>query len=142
MFRALTNGEIAYVAQEMSYCPSLHTKSVANIASNGEILACILYDHWTISCVQVHVYAKSLAALFNRDFLHEIFTFPFITGGRKYLIGVTPANQKASLAVSGWLGFKEVTRIPDGWDTGVDMIVKRLSRTDCRFLPKAVKLAS
>lgn len=55
------------------------------------------------------------------------------------LVTATPANQKGSLAVSGWLGFYEIFRIRDGWDTGVDMVLKELRREDCRFIQQDVK---
>ncbi len=138
MIRAPTHEETYFVAKQMSYAPSGDVKGVATIAS-GKILACILYDSWTINSVQVHVYSTELKALFDPVYLREIFTFPFITGNRRQLIAVTPANQKGSLAVSSWLGFKELSRIPDGWDRGVDMVLKRLLREDCRFLSDHVK---
>lgn len=103
--------------------------------------ACVLYDHWTPAAVQVHVCAPSLKALFNEIYLQEIFAFPFITGNRGVLVSVTPADQKGSLAVSSWLGFKEKYRIRDGWAVGVDMILKELRREDCRFIQQDVKSA-
>lgn len=137
MIRAATQKEVERIAQLMSYCPTRNVKSVASV-SDG-IDACVLFDFWTMNAVQVHVYAPSMKALFDKAFLREIFTFPFVTADRAILYSVTPADQKGSLAVSAWLGFREKYRQKDGWAPGIDMVLKELRREDCRFLAQDVK---
>lgn len=137
MIRAATEKELDACAEIMGYSPSKRAKGIVILEAES-IGACVLFDHWTIASVQVHVYGPSLKALFSPAFLREIFAFPFVTGGRSVLVAVTPAHQHGSLAVSSWLGFREVTRIKDGWDIGIDMVVKQLRREDCRFLPAQV----
>lgn len=139
MIRAATEEEIATYAKIMGYSPSRSAKGVAFLASES-ISALCLYDHWTHSAVQVHVYASDLRDLFNLDYLHEIFRYPFETGNCQVLVSATPADHKASLAVSAWLGFKEILQIADGWKPGVPMVVKQLRREDCRFWPEKVSL--
>lgn len=140
VIRATTHDEIEQISRSMGYVPSRNVKGIA-ILEESTVSAAVLYDYWTVTSCQVHVFAPSLKALFNAEFLREIFTYPFITGGRSLLVAVTPGNQKGSLAVSDWLGFTEKYRIRDGWDTGVDMVLKELRREDCRFLSKDVKSA-
>lgn len=140
LIRKATDDEIEWVSKAVGYHPSRCVRGVALLAEES-LSACILYDHWSVTAVQVHVYATSLKALFDPTYLREIFTFPFVTGNRKVLVSVTPADQKGSLAVSAWLGFKEKYRIRDGWAEGVDMVLKELRREDCRFLMQDVKSA-
>lgn len=137
--KAATHDEIELASGAMGYNPSRCCKGIA-ILEEKSLGACVLYDYWTINSVQVHVFAPSLKALFNAESLREIFTYPFITARRSVLVGVTPSNQKGSLAVSAWLGFREKYRIRDGWSVGVDMVLKELRREDCRFLSQDVKL--
>lgn len=132
--------EIYSICQKMQYCPSSDVKGILH--TNGFGMAAVLYDTWTWTGVQVHVYAPDLRLLFHPKFLREIFRYPFVDGGKKVLIAVTPAHQKGSLAVSGWLGFKEKYRIKDGWSNGIDMVLKELRREDCRFILQDVKCAS
>lgn len=141
MIRAATQGEIDEISGYMGYCPSRRAKGIIFLEKES-IGSCVLYDHWTLNSVQVHVYAPSLKALFDAGFLREIFTFPFVTGGRNLLVACTPADQRGSLAVSSWLGFKEKYRIKDGWGLGIDMVLKELRREDCRFLAKSVESES
>lgn len=139
MIRAATDEEIEQYAKIMGYRPSRGAKGVAFLASESVSALC-LYDHWTYSAVQVHVFARDLRDLFNPDYLFEVFRYPFEQGKCQVLISATPADHKASLAVSSWLGFQELITIADGWKPGVGMVVKQLRREDCRFWPRKVDL--
>ncbi len=133
MIRAATHDEIERISRAISYAPSRDAKGVC-VLEEESIGACVLYDHWAHNSVQVHVFAPSLRALFHADTLREIFRYPFVLADRAVLVAVTPADQRGSLAVSGWLGFREKYRIRDGWKVGVDMVLKELRREDCKFL--------
>lgn len=124
----------------MGYTPSRCVKGVA-VLEEESLGACVLYDYWSPNAVQVHVYTTSLGVLFHKPVLREIFRYPFEQCGRSILVAMTPADQKGSLAVSSWLGFKEKYRIRDGWTRGVDIIFKELRREDCKFLARAVESA-
>ncbi len=141
IIKAATYDEIEQASRAMGYNPSRCVKGIA-ILEEESLGACVLYDYWTLNSTQVHVYARSLKALFNAESLREIFRYPFVLGNRSVLVAVTPADQKGSLAVSSWLGFREKYRIKDGWARGIDMVLKELRREDCRFLQQDVKLAS
>jgi hypothetical protein len=124
----------------MEYVPSGRAKGVV-ILEEESLGAGVLYDYWTYNAVQVHVYAPALRVLFAPHVLREIFEYPFLTCNLNLVMAVTPGDQKGSLAVSSWLGFKETYRIRDGWKVGVDMVMKELRREDCRFLTQDVKSA-
>lgn len=98
--------------------------------------AMVIYDGWTHNAVQVHVYSRGPAHLLRRDFLLEIFSYPFIQCGKGLIYTITPGNAEDSLAVSKALGFSEVFRQKDGWSEGVDMIYKEMRRDECRYLRK------
>lgn len=138
--RAATQDEIHAIATAMEYCPSGRAKGVVILEAES-ISAGVLYDYWSFNAVQVHIYAPSLKALFAPASLEQIFQYPFLTCGRGILMAVTPADQKGSLAISAWLGFKETHRVQDGWKVGIDMVIKELRREDCRFIPQDVKSA-
>lgn len=98
--------------------------------------AMVIYDSWTHSAVQCHVYSKGPKYLFKKDFIHAIFAYPFLQCGKTLIYTVTPADSGASLSVSRALGFVESYRQKDGWDVGVDMIVKEMRLENCRWLNK------
>lgn len=140
LIKAASNDEIELASRAMGYNPSRCVKGIA-VLEEKSLGACVLYDYWTVNSVQVHVFAPSLKVLFDAGTLREIFRYPFEIAGRRLLVAVTPADQKGSLAVSSWLGFREKYRIHDGWAVGVDMVLKELRREDCRFLAQDVKSA-
>lgn len=138
MIRATTYDETRRICGLIGFHPSECARGVAILEAES-IGACVVFDYWTPNGVQGHVYAPRLDLLFSRTFLREVFTHIFIKSDRDVIVAITPGDQKGSLAVSSWLGFKEKYRVRDGWKPGVDMVLKELRRVDCRFLAQSVK---
>lgn len=125
MIRAATREEILRVAPCMGYDPSSECKGVLY---NDEAIA--LYDHWTHNSANVHIWARSPRPLFDKSFRHEMFSYPFCQVDKELLITITPADHLPSLAISKSLGFRETYRFRNGWDKGVDLIVKEFTRDE------------
>lgn len=128
MIRAATPSEIEAVCGRL---PLPYCSAMRGVCNDG---AMVVYDSWTPNAAQVHVYSAGPIYLLNRKFLTEVFTYGFIQCDKGKLFTVTPASASESLAVSHALGFREVYRQVDGWDTGVDMVVKEMNRDECRYL--------
>lgn len=128
MIRAATPEEIKSVLPAMPLPYHDHMRAVCNEG------AMVIYDGWTPAAVHVHIYSRGPQYLFRKDFLREVFGYPFIQCLLRKLIAVTPSFATDSLAVSRALGFREVYRINDGWDSGVDMIIKEMRREECRYV--------
>jgi hypothetical protein len=137
VIRAATKEEIALFEEKTNYHPSRMVKAVVNEVE-GEIAAMVLFDYWTHSAVQAHIYAPKLRHFVEPTFLNELFSYAFITCGKKLIFSVTPSDCAGSLAISSWLGFKETSRIKDGWDEGVDMVIKQIRYDECRWLQQKV----
>lgn len=128
MIRAATPSEIAWVCGKL---PLPYSSSMKGVCNDG---AMVVYDSWTPNAAQVHIYSSGPAHLLNRDFLQEVFTYGFVQCSKGKLFTITPSNAQDSLAVSKALGFREVFRQIDGWDVGIDMVVKEMIRSECRYL--------
>lgn len=128
MIRAATPAEIAFVCGKL---PLPYSPSMRGVRNEG---AMVVYDSWTPNAVQVHIYSTGPRYLLNRVFLTEVFTYGFIQCAKGKLFTITPASAAESLKVSDALGFREVYRQIDGWDTGIDMVVKEMTRKECRYL--------
>lgn len=50
------------------------------------------------------------------------------------MIGVIPERHRASVELAAHLGFREASRIKDGWARGEDLLVMEMRREDCRWL--------
>lgn len=135
MIRAATDKDFEVFENNASYAPSRRAKGIVSEVE-GEIGAMVVYDHWTFTTVQTHVYAPKFKYFLEPLFLEAIFRYPFVTCDKQRLMAVTPEESKGSLAVSRYLGFEEVYRIKDGWMKGSDMVIKELMRKNCRWLQK------
>lgn len=128
MIRAATPSEIAQICGRL---PIPYSQAMRGIRNAG---AMVIYDSWTPNAVQVHIYSTGPVHLLNRKFLEEVFWYPFVQCSKGKLFTITPANATESLALSRAIGFREVYRQIDGWDVGVDMIVKEMTPSECRYL--------
>lgn len=119
--------EIADCSIALSYIPSLNAHGITCRADEGEHLATLLFDFWTINAVQMHVWIPKAKALEGGLLVREAFDYVKKTG-RGLVIGVTPGDNTASLRFQHALGFVERYRIKDGWAKGIDMCIseKRL----------------
>lgn len=128
MISAASPHEIAFVCTKL---PLPYSPAMRGVKNDG---AMVIYDSWTPNAVQAHIYSTGPRYLLNREFLREVFTYPFIQCNKGIVFTITPANAEESLKVSAALGFREVYRQVDGWDAGVDMVVKEMRRNECRYL--------
>ena len=134
MIIASTKEDEQFFFEKVSYKPGADFKGI-KLVDGSSILAMVGYDYWTENSVQMHVwFGDSPAALKGREFLHEVFSYPFEFAKRGIAIGVTPAHNVASLRFQRFLGFEEKYRILDGWAIGDDMIISELRRENCVWL--------
>lgn len=118
----------------VGYSASNDARGVVYKTVSASIAAMALYDHWTPNSVNVHIYSQNPKYLFDKEFTHAIFHYPFEQCQKGLLIGMTPSSHEASLAVSRYLGFREVYRLKDAWEPGVDIIIKEMRKTECHWL--------
>lgn len=128
MIRAATPCEIEAVCGKL---PLPYSSAMKGVCNDG---AMVVYDGWTPNSVQCHVFSTGPRFLLDPVYLKEIFTYPFVQCDKGLLYTITPSDSRESLAVSKALGFREVFRQKDGWDVGIDMIVKEMRKEDCRWI--------
>ena len=100
---------------------------------DGNPVAAVICDNWTNTAVQVHILVKD-PLVFKHGLHREVCKYVFLDAGRKMMIGLVPANNKKALKLDKHSGFYEVTRIEDGYDEGIDYVVMRLDKHNCKYL--------
>jgi hypothetical protein len=100
------------------------------VDARGLVKAAVVYDGWTKNACEAHVCIDSPVA--GRALLPHALVYPFQHVG--VLLGSVPASNQRALRLDKHLGFREVGRVKDGWDSGVDLVRLELRREDCRFL--------
>ena len=116
------------------------TRGVASIdPDTGELWGAVVCEDWTVTAVSCHIVILKPRAF--RDGLHrELTEYVFNQAGRIKIMGLVPADNEAALKLNKHLGFKELFRIEEGYDWGIDYVVMELKKEDCPYwTPKEIK---
>lgn len=130
--------QINQFLKAISYSPTLDFRAIGQLNEYFEIVAAVGYDHWTPNSVQMHIWIPRPQEM-CRKFLQEGFRYPFEHKG--LVVGLTPGNNAPALHFNRRVGFKEVYRMKDAWDKGVDVVVQEMRKEDCRWLRRSHGLA-
>jgi hypothetical protein len=116
----------------VQYAPTNDATGI-KVVHDGKIGVMVAYDHWTPASVQMHIYISDKKS-FTRHVIQEAMAYPLIQAGRDLLIVVIPSDNKASLSLVRRVGWKETYRVKDGWESGVDMVLHEMRKSDCKWL--------
>ncbi len=114
-------------------------KGIVCETDEGVPTAICIMEKWTKNSVWVHLAVTHPAAL--RTFLHEVAYYIFVTCRRKTIFGSVPSDNHKALKLNRHLGYEVYQVIPDYYEDGVDCVVVRMDKEDCRFLIKAEEKA-
>ena len=117
------------------------TQGIVAYRENGVLAGMVVFDTWTDSSVNVHIAIDDPACI-RRGLFREVAVHAYHTGGKKRLFGLVPSNNEKAIRLNEKIGFHEVTRVPDAIDDGIDYVVMRLDKEDCRWLPEELREAS
>lgn len=106
---------------------------VAYDTETGKILACCACDSFTKTSCATHMAIVDPMVL-RHGFLEAIAHHLFVTCNRSNVIGLVPSINAQALRFNEHIGFKEIARIPDGLDEGVDYVIMQMKREDCKWL--------
>ena len=110
------------------------TRGVVAVDDEGRVLAASLMDTWSFNSCHMHLFIENPFVI-RHGFLQELFGFVFgDESGREVAIGIIAEDNKKSLKMAKHLGFKEVSRIPDGYKKGVDYVLTHLRKEDCKWI--------
>jgi len=102
------------------------------------IQAMAVCDTWTVDSCCIHYCIVNPMAI-RAGFFREVFNHVFNASHRTHIYGLTPSNNKKALKLARHFGMVDVAVIPDGICTGVDVVVFRMDKEDCRWIEQPVK---
>lgn len=109
------------------------TKGIVAVNEQGAILAAAVFDNWTKTNCCIHIAIESPIVI-RSGFCHAICDYVFNQTGRIMLTGMTPANNPRALRFILHAGMKEILRVKDGFDIGVDYVITQMRKDECRWL--------
>jgi hypothetical protein len=125
-FRGFTESDQLTIRQAMPFTFSEGTNGiVAYDADTAQTLAVLVAQEWTYTGVTVHqVILKPM--VLRHGWFQEIGDWLFHRGRRLVMLAPVPSSNERAIEINRKLGFKELVRIPDAYDNGVDFVVMEL----------------
>lgn len=121
-----------YLVSRAGCLLTLSATGIAARRRDGTTAGVVGYDFWTDTVVRCHIALDSPAVL--RALIPALFEYPFKQAGVQKMQASICSDNKRSMELVRHLGFEEVYREPDGFKPGIDAILYRLRREDCRYL--------
>jgi len=75
------------------------------------------------------------------ELLWAAFDYPFNQLGLNHIFGAVAGDNRKAQIFDQHLGFRLLSKIPDGWDTGVDLMIYKMSKKDCKWSAKSLSAA-
>lgn len=101
---------------------------------DGELIAGVVYEGYNGTNVFVHVAAVPGKRWLNRDFLAYAFHYPFNELKVKRISAYIMANNLESIRGSEHLGFQLEATLEGAGQDGVDVLIYKMKREDCRYV--------
>ena len=120
------------------YCED--TKGIVALRDDKPVAA-VITDSWTHTACNVHIGCTD-PLVFKHGLLQEAALWIFGVCQREHIVGIVPADNAKALKINKHIGFTEFARIPDGYNYGVDIVLMRLNREDCKYLPTELRKAA
>lgn len=70
----------------------------------------------------------------SREFIRAAFEYPFVQLKLAAIVAPVAATNNKALRFDKHFGFREVHRVQDGWENGVDLVLLEMKREECRWL--------
>jgi RimJ/RimL family protein N-acetyltransferase len=104
------------------------------VAYRGDrLVAAVIYDNWTPNSVCVHQLLRSPTVL-RHGWLQAVCHYGFVVRGINQSFGTLPSNNPRAYKFNQHIGYREVGRMPDYFDDGVDRIIMQMNKDECRYL--------
>jgi len=108
--------------------------SAIGLASDGEIVAGVVYCAHSGANVITHIASDGSRAWLTPAYLGAIFRYPFIQLGCARITAIVRADNADSRRFVTHLGFVEEGRMRRAEADGTDLIIFGMLRSECRFL--------
>ena len=103
------------------------------LEQNGELIAGVVFDHFTGPSVSMHVAAIGKRWM-TKDFLFRCFAYPFLQLQCRRVTGLVRVDNLDAQRFDEHLGFKREGLLRKAAKDGTDYIVYGMLREECRWL--------
>ena len=130
--RVATADHYSWICERARLVVTPGFQALEAVARDGRILGMVAYDGYRPNSVNMHMALDWRSAA--RHLLRPAFHGAFVELGRGIVYGQVLSSNPRSLALCLHLGFREVARLKDAWEPGVDIHLVEMRRDECRWL--------
>lgn len=104
---------------------------------DGELVGGVMYEGFNGHNIWMH--CAGVGAWITRDLLRAAFSYPFVQLNVSNVWGWVDASNQKARRLDEHLGFTQQAVLTGAAKDGGDVIIYRMTREECRFLPKGSK---
>lgn len=121
-----------WLLDRVRYSPTAQMRAIEAVDSAGRIRGMVGFDRWTPNSCEVHLALDAPAT--GRCLIRPSMEYAFIQADKGLMLAKVCSDNLKSLSLAVRMGFRESSRLKDGWSCGIDIIVLELHRGTCGFL--------
>jgi RimJ/RimL family protein N-acetyltransferase len=120
------------VGRERPFGPFVGYQAIG-VEEDGELIAGVVFDSFSTEA-RCSMHCAGIGKRWcTRELLQACFEYVFIDAKCKVVINTVSSANEESIRFTKHVGFKEMTRIPNGAGDS-DLVILALHRSDCRWL--------
>jgi RimJ/RimL family protein N-acetyltransferase len=110
------------------------------IVRDNALVGGVVFHNYRGHDIEMSAASDDPRFLMGRDTLKTLFFYPFVTAGCTRMTTITSQANKRARKIDEKLGFKLEGLIRRGWDGNKHAIVFGMLRSECRWLPKELRV--
>lgn len=118
---------------DADYAYSDGCRVLANLYDSGKIASVTVYSRFHATNLEMSIASDSTSAWMSKTYLFQAFAYPFLTLGKRRVMGVVQVDNFAALHLDKRLGFIEEGRLRK-WFGEKDAILLGMLREECKWL--------
>tara|TARA_R110000803_G_scaffold44377_3_gene93967 strand:- start:627 stop:1043 length:417 start_codon:yes stop_codon:yes gene_type:complete len=107
--------------------------SALGLVKNNQLIAGVIYNHFTETSIMAHIAGKPGKRWLNRDFLFAMFDYPFNQLGVNRITGLVAKKNKEARRFDEHLGFKYEGNMRHALADD-DMLIYGMLKRECKWL--------
>lgn len=132
-YEAAAETHLWWMYNHLRFEMTARMKGIIALDENNRPLGGCVFENWTYTGGEIHVIVTNSLVLRHR-FIEEMLTYFFKTCDRKVLFCTILSSNEKCLKFVRHIGFTEVSRIKEGYDEGVDLVIHELRRENCEWI--------
>lgn len=107
-------------------------QAIGRVGVGGDLIGVVAYNGFCGRVCSMHM--AGVGNWVSREFILAAFSYPFKQLDMLAVISPIAESNHRALRFDKHFGFREVHRVPDGYEEGVDLIFLEMRKEDCRYL--------